>query len=102
MTQELIAPDECLVPARQQPEPTDRAAVLRSPMYRQTVLVAGLCLLTAGAVALYLAPLRSVDLNQMTGFGLVSVLPVRTLAGLGLLAVGFIGTLSMQRRHAWL
>jgi hypothetical protein len=99
MTQQLIAPDDCQpVSEAQQAEPAGRAVYVN----RDKVPVGVLCLLTAGAVMLYLAPLRSVELDKMTGFGLISVLPVSTLAGLGLLAVGFIGTLSMQRRRAWL
>ena len=61
-----------------------------------------LCILTVGAAALYLAKLPSVDLNAMTGLGLISVLPLSTLSGLGLLTVAFIGSLSLPRRCAWL
>ena len=38
----------------------------------------------------------------MTGLGLISVLPVSTLLGLGLLTVGFIGALSLPRPCVWL
>jgi len=98
MTQQLMAADECpLVQGAKQPS-IDPAAVQLSPAQSQAVSVAVQCLVTAGAVALYLAPLRSVDLDAMTGFGLVSVLPVSTMAGLGMLVIAFIGTLSMRRR----
>lgn len=68
----------------------------------QRVGVAILCILTVGAVALYLAKLRSVDLDSMNGLGLISVLPVSTLLGLGLLIVAFIGALSLRRCCVWL
>ena len=68
----------------------------------QGVRVALLCVLTVAAVALYLVRLHSVDLDAMTGLGLISVLPVSTLIGLGLLTVGYIGALSLPRPCVWL
>lgn len=68
----------------------------------QGIGVAILCILTVAAAALFLAKLHSVDLDAMTGRGLISVLPVSTLSGLGLLTVGFIGSLSLPRRCVWL
>ncbi|TQC51230.1 hypothetical protein EEB14_00715 [Rhodococcus sp. WS4] len=68
----------------------------------QGVRVALLCVLTVAAVALYLVRLRSVDLDALTGLGLISVLPVSTMLGLGLLTVGYIGTLSLRRPCVWL
>ena len=103
MTQQLnyTRVDE-LVPGALQP--SDRGGHRESgrPGRSQTVPVAVLCLLTAGAVALYSAQLHNVDLGGMTGVGLISVLPVSTLLGLGLLTIGFIGALSLRRRCAWL
>ena len=66
------------------------------------VAAAIVCLLTVGAVALCTAQLNSVDLAVMNGLGLISVLPVSMLCGLVLLNVGFIGALSLRRRHPWL
>ncbi|WP_163697795.1 hypothetical protein [Mycolicibacterium sarraceniae] len=68
----------------------------------QQVTVAALCLTTALAVLLLVARLPTVDLHAMTGLGLLSVLPFSTLAGLALLGVGFVGSLSLRRPHAWL
>ena len=68
----------------------------------RAVRVAFLCVLTVAAVALYLVKLRSVDLDALTGLGLISVLPVPTLLGVGLLTVGYIGTLSLRRPCVWL
>ncbi|GHC41387.1 lipopolysaccharide biosynthesis protein [Streptomyces cinnamoneus] len=61
--------------------------------------------LLAGALALYWLPLTAVgevDLDGMGGFGLVSVLPVATLLGAGLLVVCFAGALSLPRPRPWL
>ena len=64
--------------------------------------VASLCVLTVVAVALYLIRLGSIDLDAMTGFGLISVLPVSTLLGVALLVVGYMGALSLSRPCVWL
>ncbi|UTM39096.1 hypothetical protein MX572_10375 [Rhodococcus pyridinivorans] len=66
------------------------------------VLVGVLCLLTAGAVVLYLVEMPAVDLNAMTGSGLISVLPVTTLCGMALLVVVYIGSLSLRQACVWL
>ena len=93
-----------LIPAALPPQPTEEAAQPDCPRpgRSQGVCVAILCVLTVGAVALYLDKLHSVDLGAMTGLGLISVLPVSTLLGLALLTVGFIGALSLPRRCVWL
>lgn len=69
---------------------------------RQRLSVVILCIAPIAAVALYLGGLRSVDLEAMTGLGLISVLTVSTLLGPGLLVLGFIGTLSLARPYIWL
>jgi hypothetical protein len=94
MSQLIYAEERQLAPATQ---PEWRR--LRSG---QGVRVAILCVLTVVAVAFYLAKLHSVDLGALTGLGLISVLPVSTLLGLGLLTVGFIGALSLPRQCVWL
>jgi hypothetical protein len=53
-------------------------------------------------VVSYLVNLNSVDLNALTGLGLISVLPVSTLIGLGIVVVGFMGALSLPRQCNWL
>jgi O-antigen/teichoic acid export membrane protein len=55
--------------------------------------------LFAVALALYWLPLRHVDMRHMNGYGLVSVLPVATLVGGGLLVVAFMATLWLRRPH---
>lgn len=57
--------------------------------------IAAVCVLTAVALVLYLWPLGGIDLNDMNGFGLISVLPVMSLLGLLLLTVAFVLTLSL-------
>ncbi|MFI1724242.1 lipopolysaccharide biosynthesis protein [Streptomyces sp. NPDC020489] len=59
------------------------------------------CLLTA-ALLLYWVPvlgLGEADLDEMGGLGLVSVLPLPTLVGAGLLAVAFASLLWLGREH---
>jgi hypothetical protein len=104
MTQQMIDTREGqLDPAGLHPPFTDRGAQPESRSGRsEAVAVAVLCLLTAGAVALFFAQLHNVDLGDMTGLGLISVLPLSTLLGLGLLTICFIGALSLRRRCAWL
>ncbi|OBG86494.1 hypothetical protein A5699_21505 [Mycobacterium sp. E802] len=68
----------------------------------QGVPVMVLCLLTVAAVALYAARLHDVELDAMTGLGLISVLPVMTLLGLGLLTLSFVGALALPRCCIWL
>ena len=82
---------EELAPAELPPRPTEEGAQPESsrPGRREGILVALLCVLTVGAVALYFDKLYSVDLGAMNGLGLISVLPVSTLLGLALLTVGF-------------
>jgi O-antigen/teichoic acid export membrane protein len=50
-------------------------------------------------LALYWLPLRQVDIHRMDGYGLVSVLPVATFIGGGLLVVAFMFTLWLRRPH---
>ena len=69
---------------------------------RQRAAVVLLCVVTAAAVALCLAKLPGVDLDATTGLGLISVLPVTTLLGLGLLVLSFFGALSLPRHCVWL
>lgn len=59
--------------------------------------VAGVCLLSVAAVLCYLLPLRDIDLDQMNGYGLISVLPVVSGVGLALLTLAFVITLSFRR-----
>ncbi len=56
-------------------------------------------MLAAGGLALFLVPLSGVDLSRMNGLGLISVLPVESLAGVGLLAFTFTLALGLPRAH---
>ncbi|MGH3375243.1 MAG: hypothetical protein ACRDP6_10925 [Actinoallomurus sp.] len=50
-------------------------------------------------LALYWLPLRHVNMSHMSGFGLVSVLPVATFVGGALLVVAFMYTLWLRRPY---
>ncbi len=58
-----------------------------------------LCVLAAGGLAMFLVPLRGIDLNRMNGLGLISVLPTASLAGAALLVVAFILTLGLREHR---
>ncbi|GAA0366476.1 hypothetical protein NE235_02740 [Actinoallomurus spadix] len=58
-----------------------------------------LWVLFAAGLGLYWLPLRHVRLARMNGYGLISVLPVATLAGAGLLVAAFFGTLWLSRQR---
>jgi hypothetical protein len=60
---------------------------------------AGLCLVCAAGLALFLVPLGGVDLGRMNGLGLVSVLPAASLTGAGLLTVAFVAALGLARPY---
>jgi hypothetical protein len=75
----------------------DRTA---SPVIRWLVLrwpVATLALLVAVGFTLFLLPLQTVRLDAMDGHGLVSVLPVVSLVGVGLLTLAYVLTLALNR-----
>ncbi|MCO5996209.1 polysaccharide biosynthesis protein [Actinoallomurus rhizosphaericola] len=55
--------------------------------------------LFAAGLGLYWLPLRQVRLTRMNGYGLISVLPVATLVGAGLLVAAFFGTLWLDRQR---
>ncbi|MEU3355814.1 lipopolysaccharide biosynthesis protein [Streptomyces sp. NPDC037389] len=77
----------------------------RWPVARWRTPEAGIVLLLVAALALYWVPLAAmgrVDLDGMGGFGLVSVLPVATLLGAGLLVVAFAGALWLPECRRWL
>jgi O-antigen/teichoic acid export membrane protein len=50
-------------------------------------------------LGLYWLPLRHVDMSRMDGYGLVSVLPIATFVGGGLLVVAFMFTLWLRRPY---
>jgi len=58
-----------------------------------------ICLTGGLGLLLFLARLHGIRLNNMTGLGLISVLPVVSLVGLGLLVVAFVAMLARGRPH---
>ena len=49
-------------------------------------------------LTLFLVPLHEVRLGRLTGLGLISVLPVASLAGLALLVASFVALLARRGR----
>ncbi len=85
--------------------PAPAGGAVPRPARRWRTPAAGVWLLLAAALALYWLPLTAageVDLDGMGGFGLVSVLPVATLLGAGLLVAAFAWTLWLPRPGRWL
>jgi hypothetical protein len=79
---------------------------IRPQIFRLTAMptrtwapLAGVGVLTAAALLMYLLPLGRVDLTGMNGYGLLSVLPTVSLVGLALLTVAFLLALSFARPH---
>ncbi|MGY1733362.1 lipopolysaccharide biosynthesis protein [Geodermatophilus sp. SYSU D01045] len=56
-----------------------------------------LALTTVAGLVAYALPLRSVDLRQINGYGLVSVLPLASIAGLVLIGSSFLAGLALRR-----
>ncbi|MFI9394301.1 lipopolysaccharide biosynthesis protein [Streptomyces bauhiniae] len=84
--------------------PEEKQAPAKSPPPRRSPTRTGLvlgCLLVA-ALLLYWVPalrLTDADLDRMGGLGLVSVLPLPTLAGAALLVTVFAALLRLRREH---
>ncbi|WP_405556836.1 lipopolysaccharide biosynthesis protein [Streptomyces sp. NBC_01171] len=96
-TEQVNAPLDVAPPEEKQ-APAESHPPRRSPT--RTGLVLG-CLLVA-ALLLYWVPalrLTDADLDRMGGLGLVSVLPLPTLAGAALLVTVFAALLRLRREH---
>lgn len=90
-------------PAAEQPAADGPLPRPATPWWRRPE--PGIWLLLLGALALYWTPLASLGepgLDGMGGLGLVSVLPVATLAGAALLIVSFAAALGLARQRRWL
>ncbi|MEU6818696.1 lipopolysaccharide biosynthesis protein [Streptomyces sp. NPDC046860] len=92
-------------PAKSTPAPASSPAPPPSPARRslaptRTGVLLG-CLLTAALVLFWVPALRltDADLDRMGGLGLVSVLPLPTLAGAALLVTVFAALLRLRREH---
>ena len=55
--------------------------------------------LTALALLAFWLPLLGVDLDAITGLGLISVLPILSLAGIVVLGLAFVLALALRRQH---
>ncbi|MEU4211229.1 lipopolysaccharide biosynthesis protein [Streptomyces sp. NPDC026206] len=98
-------PDVRPAPAAAQPPPAPPVPAAPGTLRRWSTPQAAVWLLLTGALALYWVPLKAVgevDLDGMGGFGLVSVLPVATLLGAGLLVASFAAALWLDRPRRWL
>lgn len=76
-----------------------RAFALAGAPARTWAPVAGVCALTAAALVIYLLPLGGINLAEMNGYGLISVLPVVSLVGLALQTLAFMIALLLPRPH---
>jgi hypothetical protein len=72
----------------------DRTPEHRLPGWSALVAIG---LTGVAGLLLFLLPLRGVSLRAMNGLGLISVLPVASLAGLGLIVVAFAAMLARRR-----
>jgi O-antigen/teichoic acid export membrane protein len=79
-------------------EPVEPAPAPEEPGRRPWGAALAWVLFLSG-LALYWLPLRHVDMARMDGYGLVSVLPVATFVGGGLLVVAFMFTLWLRRPY---
>jgi hypothetical protein len=59
----------------------------------------GIVTMFVAGLALFWLPLTGVHYGRMNGYGLISVLPVGTLAGAGLLTVAFMVSLGLRRPY---
>jgi hypothetical protein len=76
--------------------PTAISASLRASGRRPALIVAAL--FVVGGLLFWL-PLRGVRMEAMNGYGLISVLPIATLAGAAVLTVAFLASLGLRRPH---
>jgi hypothetical protein len=87
-------------PARAVPAAIGRVAVAGARWKRRVTWPdVGVWSMFAAGLCLFWVPLRDgVRLDRMSGFGLITVLPVATLAGAALLVVAFMLSLALRRR----
>ncbi|MFJ4004868.1 lipopolysaccharide biosynthesis protein [Streptomyces sp. NPDC090023] len=95
---EVVAPEQAL--REREPVPEDTPPRRRSLAPTRTGVLLG-CLLIAALVLYWVPALRLTDatLDGMGGLGLVSVLPLPTLVGAGLLVTVFAALLWPRREH---
>jgi hypothetical protein len=76
--------------------PAPISSSLRASGRRPALIVAAL--FVAGGLLFWL-PLRGVRMGAMDGYGLISVLPIATLAGAAVLTVAFLASLGLRRPY---
>jgi hypothetical protein len=76
--------------------PAPISSSLRASGRRPALIVAAL--FAFGALLFWL-PLRGVRMGAMNGYGLISVLPIATLAGAAVLTVAFLASLGLRRPY---
>ncbi|WP_345439000.1 hypothetical protein [Actinoallomurus vinaceus] len=93
------APETVRPPAERTAAEAARAPVKRPALRRRAARAASwpAWALFAAGLGLYWIPLRHVRLAHLTGYGLISVLPVATLVGAALLVAAFFVTLWLGR-----
>ena len=89
----MTATTKRVPPAAGAVEPGSRSG-RRSPAW---LSLAGPGVAALAGITLFLVPLRGVRLGHLTGLGLISVLPVASLAGLALLVASFVALLARRR-----
>ncbi|MFC5746821.1 hypothetical protein [Actinomadura rugatobispora] len=70
-----------------------------SPPGTPRLLLAALITSLLTGAALFWLPLRGVDLEELTGHGLIGVLPAATLAGAAVIVLTFMATLALRTPH---
>ncbi|HEU5160526.1 MAG TPA: hypothetical protein VFU43_26240 [Streptosporangiaceae bacterium] len=76
--------------------PAPISSSLRASGRRPVLIVSALF---AGGALLFWLPLRGVRMGAMNGYGLISVLPIATLAGAAVLTVAFVASLGLRRPY---
>jgi O-antigen/teichoic acid export membrane protein len=79
--------------------PLPAAVTWRPAVWPAWPAVAAVAVLAAAGCAMFFSFLRGTDLSQMNGLGLISVLPVGSLAGVVLLSLALIAGIALPRAH---
>lgn len=88
------------VPEAKRPHAAGPARHHSSPRLAAWIAPAVVSVVAAGALALFLLPLRGISLRAMNGLGLISVLPLASVAGLALLVACFVAMLALRRTYS--
>jgi hypothetical protein len=102
MTQQLIDVEDDQLNSPSPQTQTPAAHVSSESHLGESIAVMVLWLIVISVGVLYVAETERVDIEAMTGFGLITVLPVTMLASIAGLIVSFIVSLALPRQHPWL